>query len=236
MIGAKMYERGASLGQVMTFLIASPWNSFSLTLILISMVGFKWTLAFIIGSVIVALGTGWVYQLLVKNGKLPQNPNSFTLPEDFKVLADAKARFKKFHLKPRFFYEVTRDGFMESLVLVRWLLLGVVLAALIRAFAGEEFMSDYFGPTILGLLLTLVATAIIEVCSEGSTPIGADLVTRAHAPGNGFTFLMGGISTNYTGFMVIRQFTKSWKAALFLPLISIPQVLVLGWIMNQFGS
>ena len=30
------YERGATIGQVMAFLIASPWNSFSLTLILIA--------------------------------------------------------------------------------------------------------------------------------------------------------------------------------------------------------
>ncbi|NIT57757.1 MAG: ATPase, partial [Aliifodinibius sp.] len=34
MVGAKLYERGATLGQTMAFLIASPWNSISLTLIL----------------------------------------------------------------------------------------------------------------------------------------------------------------------------------------------------------
>ncbi|TQV84035.1 MerR family transcriptional regulator [Exilibacterium tricleocarpae] len=31
---------------------------------------------------------------------------------------------------------------------------------------------------------TLVAATAIEVCSEGSTPIAADLMTRARAPGN----------------------------------------------------
>ena len=36
MVGAKLYERGASIGQVMAFLIASPWNSFSLTLTLVT--------------------------------------------------------------------------------------------------------------------------------------------------------------------------------------------------------
>jgi uncharacterized membrane protein YraQ (UPF0718 family) len=236
MIGAKMYERGASLAQVMTFLIASPWNSFSLTLILVSMIGLKWTLVFIVGSVVVALGTGWIYHLMVTRGALPANPNHFTIPADFNIAADAKARLKSFRFRPAFLYEVARDGFLESLMVIRWLLFGTVLAALIRAFAPQEIMNDYFGPTVIGLLLTLLATAVIEVCSEGSTPIGADLVTRAHAPGNGFTFLMGGISTNYTGFMVVRQFTGSWKAALFLPLISIPQVLVLGWLMNAFGG
>ena len=33
MVGTKLYQKGASVGQVMAFLIASPWNSFSLTLI-----------------------------------------------------------------------------------------------------------------------------------------------------------------------------------------------------------
>ena len=39
MIGAKLYERGVSLPQVMTFLIASPWNSLSLTIILVTLIG-----------------------------------------------------------------------------------------------------------------------------------------------------------------------------------------------------
>ena len=39
MVGAKLYEKGASAGQVMAFLIASPWNSVSLTFILIGLLG-----------------------------------------------------------------------------------------------------------------------------------------------------------------------------------------------------
>ena len=50
MVGAKLYERGASTGQVMAFLVASPWNSFSFTLILIAMIGIGWTLGFIVLS------------------------------------------------------------------------------------------------------------------------------------------------------------------------------------------
>lgn len=42
MVGAKLYERGDSAGQVMAFLVASLWNSFSLTLILIALVGLLW--------------------------------------------------------------------------------------------------------------------------------------------------------------------------------------------------
>jgi len=58
---------------------------------------------------------------------------------------------------------------------------------------------------------------------------------RAGAVGNSFTFLMAGVATDYTEIMVLREATKSWKIALFLPLLTVPQVLVIGYIMNQFG-
>jgi len=106
----------------------------------------------------------------------------------------------------------------------------------VRAFVPTEMLTTYFGPTIMGLLLTLLATTVIEVCSEGSTPVGAELVTRAGAPGNGFTFLMAGVSTDYTEMLVLREMAKSWPIALSLPLITVPQILLLGYIMNVAGG
>ena len=47
LVAMRLYQRGASLGQVMAFLIASPWNSLSLTVILIALIGWQWTLFFI---------------------------------------------------------------------------------------------------------------------------------------------------------------------------------------------
>ena len=233
MVGAKLYERGASLAQVMAFLIASPWNSITLTLILISLIGLPWALAFIGGSALIAIITGILCLELVKRGKLPANPNQLEPNPDFDIKADFKKRMAGFKFTATFASETLKSGFSESLMVMRWLFLGVVLAALIRTFVPDDIMGTYFGPTILGLLLTLLVTTIIEVCSEGSAPIGADLVTRAAAPGNGFTFLMAGVSTDYTEILVLRQMTKSWKIALFLPLLTVPQILLLGWIMNN---
>ena len=48
LVAMRLYQRGASLGQVMAFLIASPWNSLSLTVILIALIGWYWTLLFIV--------------------------------------------------------------------------------------------------------------------------------------------------------------------------------------------
>jgi hypothetical protein len=236
MVGAKLYERGASLAQVMTFLIASPWNSISLTIILFALVGLKWTLVFIAASAVVAIITGMIYVALVKRGILPDNPNKTDIPVDFDLVADAKARLKGFKFNSSFAGGVLRDGFIEGRAVMRWLFFGLILAALVRAFVSTEMLTQYFGPTMMGLFLTLIATTIIEVCSEGSTPVGAELVTRAGAPGNGFTFLMAGVATDYTEVLVLREVTKSWKIALSLPLLTVPQILILGYIMNVAGG
>lgn len=234
MVGAKLYERGASLAQVMTFLISSPWNSISLTIILISLIGLKWTLVYIVASALIAILSGVVYLGLVKAGKLPANPHSADLPQGFNIVADAKARLKNFKPNAEFFKSIAKDGLKESTMIIKWLLFGVIIAALIRAFIPADIFADWFGPTLAGLFLTLIATTIIEVCSEGSAPIASELVTRAAAPGNAFAFLMAGVSTDYTEMLVLREFTKSWKVALSLPLVTVPQVLVLGYIMNMF--
>ena len=235
MVGAKLYERGASLAQVMTFLIASPWNSLSLTFILIALIGLKWTLLFILGSAAIAVTTGFIYLSLTRAGVFPSNPNTIETPSDFRIIADAKERLKKFRPGRTFFREVLAEGWRDGRMVLRWLMFGIVLASLIRTFIPAESFADWFAPTLAGLALTLIATTIIEVCSEGSAPIGADLVMRAQAPGNGFAFLMAGVSTDYTEIMVLKNLTHSWKIALSLPLLTVPQIMLLGWIMNQAG-
>ena len=120
-------------------------------------------------------------------------------------------------------------------MVLRWIFFGFVLTGAIRAFVPETAFVHYFGPTTIGLFLTLLATTILEVCSEGSSPIAADLLTRAHAPGNAFVFLMAGAATDYTEIMSLKDTTKSWKATLALPLISTPQVLLVGWLIQHFA-
>jgi uncharacterized membrane protein YraQ (UPF0718 family) len=232
MVGAKLYERGASLGQVMAFLIASPWNSFSLTIIMVALIGLKWTLIFIALSLVVAIIAGWLFDFCVAKKWLPHNPNTQNLPEGFVLWPEVTKAVKNIRFSVggagRFFWQ----GVKESRTVLRWLLVGVLIAAAIRTFVSEDLFGTYFGPTILGLAITMIAATIIEVCSEGATPIAADIFNRANAPGNSFAFLMAGVATDYTEIMVIKSTTRSWKIALFLPLLVVPQVVVLAILLN----
>jgi uncharacterized membrane protein YraQ (UPF0718 family) len=233
-VGMKLYERGASAGQIMAFLLASPWNSFSLTLILFGLIGVGWTLMFILLSFVIGVITGLIFDALVSRGTLPDNPYRALLGEE-KPLRPMWTEFRRsISYSWGGVGRLLKDGVEGSRVVIRWTFFGLLLAALIRATVPEDAFATWFGASFLGLWLTLLAATIIEVCSEGATPIAADLMTRANAPGNSFTFLMAGVATDYTEIMSIRDTTKSWKIALFLPLIAVPQVMLLGYVLNHF--
>ncbi len=117
-------------------------------------------------------------------------------------------------------------------MIIRWILFGAVIAAAMRAYIPADIFTHWFGPTLLGLGITMIAATIIEVCSEGSAPIAAEIMNTGGAKGNGFAFLMAGVSTDYTEILVVREFTKSWAIALSLPLITVPQIIILGLIFN----
>ncbi len=230
LLGVKLYERGASMGQVTAFLLSSPWNSLSLTFVLVALVGVWWTVAFVALSMAVAFVAGLVFIRLEKMSVLPPNPNTpQPSPEGAASILTALSAIRLNRATVSF---IARSAFRDSKPVLRWLLLGVILAATVRVFGASIGYESLFGPTLAGLGLTLAAATVIEVCSEGSTPIAADLLTRAGAPGNAFTFLMAGAATDYTEIMAVKDTTRSWKTSLFIPLVAVPQIVAIAIVLN----
>ncbi len=233
MVGAQLYERGASIGQVVAFLLASPWNSLSLTLILLAMLGPGLTVLFVLASMLIGIVTGVLFDGLARAGRLPANPHRVEVDPSFDFWPQARLAFGEVDFGWRWCVDVLVGGVKASRMVVRWLLFGVLLAVLVRAFVPLDWFATWFGPTLVGLLATVAVTSVMEVCSEGSTPLAVDFVQRAGAPGNGFAFLMGGVATDYTEVMVLKDTTSSWRVALFLPLLTLPQVLLVAWLINS---
>jgi len=183
---------------------------------------------------LIAVISGLLFDYLVGRKILPANQASRDLPSDFRFWPAVRNELGNASYKPGSLLRLLITGIKDSRMVMRWIFFGVILAALIRAVMPLDLFETYFGPTLVGLTLTVVVATIMEVCSEGSTPIAADLLTRANAPGNSFAFLMTGVSTDYTEVMVLKETTSSWRIALFLPLVTVPQVLTIAYLMNQF--
>lgn len=236
LVSMQLYRKGLSIGQTMAFLVASPWNSFSTTFLLFALIGVKWTLLFIGGSLVVALATGALFHLFERRGLVAPNPYREEFERTRPTEPGFGERIVPLLRRPAGWLTILRGGLLESRMVLRWMFFGVILAAILRVAVPPEAFSDWFGPTLAGLGLTLVAATVIEVCSEGSSPIAGDLLNRAGAPGNGFSFLMAGAATDYTEILALRETTRSWKTALLLPVTTVPQVVLVGWLMNRFAE
>ena len=88
------------------------------------------------------------------------------------------------------------------------------------------------GPTILGLLVTLLVATVIEVCSEGSAPMAFEIFRQTGALGNSFVFLMAGVVTDYTEIGLLWH-NVGKRVAIWLPIVTVPQVIILGIIANM---
>jgi uncharacterized membrane protein YraQ (UPF0718 family) len=239
-IAIELYKKGANTSSVVAFLLASPWANLPITILLFGFFGLK--AAFIVVSaLVVAIITGLIYQTLEKKGMVECDRcihgEDTPVLTDFSILNDVKRRWKAYaftaHNNIAALKGVAHGSWSLSKMVLWWLLIGLLMAAGARAYIPHDLFMTYMGPTVLGLLITLFFATIIEVCSEGSSPLAFEIYNQTHAFGNSTTFLMAGVSTDYTEIGLIWS-NIGRKAALWLPLITVPQVLVIGYLFNIF--
>ncbi len=231
-----LYKKGASAASVVAFLLASPWANFPLTVMFFSFFGLK--AFFLIGSaILVALNSGFIFQYLEFLKRIEQNKNTVVFEGNFSVIADIQERLKKIKFSWRE-AKIQLRGVVLSIrgisdMILGWILFGVILASFIGAYIPGHIFEHYFGPTLLGLLTTIVFAMIIEVCSEGSSPVAFEIFRQTGAFGNSLVFLLGGVATDYTEIGLLWK-NIGKKTALWLPIITIPQIVILGYIANRF--
>jgi uncharacterized membrane protein YraQ (UPF0718 family) len=237
-IAIELYKKGANTSSVVAFLLASPWANLPITVLLFGFFGLK-ALAIILTAIIIAFITGIIYLELEKHGYIEcqhcKTGEDKPIHTDFSIIKDVRTRWKEFtwtksSIKKAITGTLSGSWSLTKMVLW-WLIIGMFMASFTRAYIPEHLFTVYMGPTLLGLLLTLLFATIIEVCSEGSSPLAFEIFNRTGAFGNSFTFLMAGVATDYTEIGLIWQ-NIGKKAALFLPLITVPQVLFFGYLFN----
>lgn len=237
-IAMELYKKGANTSSVVAFLLASPWANLPITVLLFGFFGMKAT-AIVVSALVVAAVTGLIYLHLEKRGMVEcgrcrQGENTPML-EDFSIRNDAKRRWREYTFTSHNILEAVTGTLRGSWALTKmvmwWLLIGMLMAAFARAFVPHQYFMEYMGPTFLGLVVTLLFATIIEVCSEGSSPLAFEIFNQTGAFGNSFTFLMAGVATDYTEIGLIWH-NIGKRAALWLPLITVPQILLLGYVFN----
>ena len=225
-IAIQLYKKGASVPAVITFLLASPWANLPMTVLLFGFFGWK-ALLFVGGAMVIALVTGLVFTLLDEFG-LIEGP-----AQDVEAENVSWDRVTNFELKKS--ARGVAIGFVSLANMVLWwILIGILAASLIGAFVPDHWFMDYLGPDLTGMLITLAFATVLEVCSEGTSPIAFEIFNKTAALGNPFVFLMAGVATDYTEIGLLWT-NIGRRTAIWLPVVTVPQILFLAYWFNQLS-
>jgi len=234
-LSIELHKKGASNPAVIAFLLASPWANLPLTIMLIGFFGIK-ALYIIACALVIAIVTGFIYQFLESRHLIESNKNVKESEKGFSILKDLKLRFKSYRFIPKRIAQDIKGILSGSISLANmvlwWILIGIGLASLAAAYIPPTIFQNYMGPTLLGLLVTLIVATILEVCSEGTAPLAFEIYRQTGAFGNVFVFLMAGVVTDYTEIGLLWA-NVGRRVAIWLPIITVPQVVVLGILANM---
>ena len=234
-LSIQIHKKGASTPAVVAFLLASPWANFPLTLMLVGFFGIVKSLYIILSAIVIAITTGLIFQFLEKRNWIESNKNTVLVEENFSLKGDFKKRYQNYRFSPRQLVFDIKGVFRGAVSLADmvlwWILIGAGLASLLAAFVPSAIFHQYLGPTLLGLLTTLVFATVLEVCSEGTAPLAFEIYRQTGALGNSLTLLMAGVVTDYTEIGLLWH-NVGKKTAIWLPLITVPQVIAFSLLAN----
>ena len=222
-ISMQLYKKGASVPAVITFLLASPWANLPMTILLFGLFGVK-ALYFVLGAMVIALVTGYVFMILDRLGWIE---TSSPTADSGQVTWDRVTRFNASEA----LRGITAGAMSLANMVLWWVLIGILAAALIAAYVPSHWFMTFLGPDALGISLTLLFATIIEVCSEGTSPVAFEIYKQTGVLGNPFVFLMAGVATDYTEIGILWS-NIGRRTAIWLPVVTVPQIVLLGVVFN----
>ena len=191
-----LQREGASRGATVSFLIATPQTGVDSIAATYSMMGLPFALLRPVAALVTAVGGGALANRFARrrgaSAAAVQEPegNPDSRPAGFVARTKAALRY----------------GFgsmMEDIG--RWLLMGLVIAALITAFVPADFLGVLNGYPLLSMLLVLALSVPMYVCATGSIPIAVALMLKGLSPGAALVLLMAGPATNVASLMVVHK-------------------------------
>ncbi|PLX12061.1 MAG: heavy metal-associated domain-containing protein [Marinilabiliales bacterium] len=218
--GISLYKNGASKGSSVSFLISTPQTGVDSILVTWSMLG----LPLAIIRPIAAFITG------ISGGVLT---NKFDPVTDQKAEDERKTHAKT--MKPKkSLGAVLHYAFVEMVMdIAKWLIIGLMIAALISVLVPDNFFTDFHLDGILGMLVMLIVSIPLYVCATSSVPIAAVLLMKGISPGALLVFLMAGPATNAATMTVVGKNLGRKTLIIYLSTI-IAGSLIFGFIIDTF--
>lgn len=187
--GISFHKNGASKGAAISFMTSTPQTGVDSILVTWSMLGLPMAIVRPITAMITGVAGGW----WVNKG---EQKRIATKPMEPQTTTHNK----------RGIIAMLKYAFVDFMAdIVKWLVIGLLLAALINVVVPDDFFSTYMTNSYYEYFFVILASVPLYVCATASVPIAAVLILKGISPGAALVFLMAGPATNAATITVIAQ-------------------------------
>lgn len=223
---------GIPVGITMSFLLTSPLINEVAVLLLLSLVGWKITLVYVLVGMAVGI-TGGMFLDLVHAEKLLQ-------PFALKAYQSARPIEAEDTFKPALSFgdrhEFAKQELLDILSRVwKWVFIGVGLGAALHGFVPTSWIEVNLGSgqwwsvpsaVLLGIPLYSNATGVI--------PVMESLITKGLPIGTTLAFCMSTVAASFPEFILLKQ-VMTWKLLATIFVLLLASFTVVGWTLNAIG-
>ena len=214
-VATSMYQRGASKGSTLSFLISTPQTGADSIILTWYQMGPQ----FAIVRPIVALITG------IAGGLIGEKVSN----KDYQATAKINHDHQKKGLM---------DGLKYTFItlpqdIINPLIKGILLSGLISILVPDDFFISYQLTGVIAMLLIALTSIPIYVCATASVPIAMTLMSKGLDPGAAFVFLMAGPATNAATISVIMNSLGKKMIYVYISVI-FTSAIFFGFLINKF--
>lgn len=222
---------GIPVGITMSFLITSPLINEVAVLLLLSLLGWKFTLLYIVVGMSVGILGGvfldairaerWLQSFAIKTLERGQNASSTVKSKQVKTLS----------LKER--HSFANEETLEIFGRVwKWVIIGVGLGSALHGFVPDGFIEEHLGngqwwsvpsAVLLGIPLYSNATGVI--------PVMESLIKQGLPIGTTLAFCMSTVAASFPEFILLKQ-VMQWRLLVILFALLLVAFTLIGWIFN----
>ena len=227
---------GIPVGITMSFLITSPMINEVAILLLLGLLGWKFTVFYIIVGMTIGMLGGWFLdtikaerwlqsfaaEALHRGQQQDTNGNEITQQQDVSLSISERHQFAKAEM-------------LEIFGRVwKWVIIGVGVGAALHGFVPDGWLAAHLGngqwwsvpaAVLLGIPLYSNATGVI--------PIMESLITKGLPIGTTLAFCMSTVAASFPEFILLKQ-VMQWRLLTILFLLLLIAFTLVGWIFNAF--
>ncbi|UTW01956.1 permease [Amphritea atlantica] len=221
---------GIPVGITMAFLLTSPLINEVAVLLLLSLLGWKFTVVYIVVGMAVGIAGGFFLDA-IRAERWLQSFAAKALEQGRKNSPTGTAAVEALSLTER--HQFARDETLEIFGRVwKWVIIGVGLGAALHGFVPDGWIETHLGdgqwwtvPAAVGLGIPLYSNA------TGVIPVMESLITNGLPIGTTLAFCMSTVAASFPEFILLKQ-VMQWRLLAILFAMLLFAFTLIGWIFN----